>query len=415
MKRKELLLGGCVLSLLLLNASAATLYVDINSTNAVSPYADWTTAATNIQDAIDAAAPGDTVLVTNGVYATGGKVMAGDLTNRVVLDKAVTVTSVNGYAATIIQGYGVSPASGPFAVRCAWLADGATLSGFTLCNGATRTNGDSVALQSGGGVWCSSTNAVVANCLIGPNSAANSGGGAFQGTFTNCRIAGNIAALNGGGVYQGSLINCRIVANVAALNGGGAYQGNLNNCRVLANVAGATQSGYGGGVYQGTLISCALIGNTLTTGIGGGSCDSTLINCTVSGNMRNGISGGRCTNCILYSNPGLNNYFGICTFSYCCTTPLPSGTGNISTNPQLLSDGFHLAATSPCRGKGNSTVVTGVDIDGQTWSNPPSIGCSRVAASARYRPAEDPVSAVPFGFSLGGVAAGQAPFWVLLD
>src|SRR5438270_14099430 len=53
----------------------------------VAPYTDWLSAATNIQDAIDAASAGDTVWVTNGVYAGGGKVVAGDLTNRVVLDK----------------------------------------------------------------------------------------------------------------------------------------------------------------------------------------------------------------------------------------------------------------------------------------------------------------------------------------
>src|SRR5262245_50998537 len=82
------------------------------------PFATWTDAATNIQDAIDAAAPGDVVWVTNGIYSTGGKVVDGDLLNRAVLDKALTVQSVNGPAVTFIRGGGPV---GPLAVRCAWL------------------------------------------------------------------------------------------------------------------------------------------------------------------------------------------------------------------------------------------------------------------------------------------------------
>ena len=47
-------------------ALAGVHYVDVNSTNATPPYTSWAKAATNIQDAVDAAAAGDEIVVTNG-------------------------------------------------------------------------------------------------------------------------------------------------------------------------------------------------------------------------------------------------------------------------------------------------------------------------------------------------------------
>jgi hypothetical protein len=90
-------------------ASATTHYVDINSPGPTPPYTSWSTAATNIQDAVDAALAGDVVLVTNGVYQSGEKVtVLGDFndysTNRVIVNGSIRVESVNGPDATVILG-----------------------------------------------------------------------------------------------------------------------------------------------------------------------------------------------------------------------------------------------------------------------------------------------------------------------
>src|SRR5215471_3302910 len=80
-------------------------YVDANGTNATPPYTNWATAATKIQDAVDAGVVGDEVVVTNGTYASGGRSVYGTLTNRVAVNKTLTVRSVNGAQFTIIQGH----------------------------------------------------------------------------------------------------------------------------------------------------------------------------------------------------------------------------------------------------------------------------------------------------------------------
>ena len=115
----------------------------------VWPYTNWATAATIFQHAVDAANAGDTVLVTNGVYDTGGRVAGGQvLTNRVAIDKPLVVRSVNGPEVTIIEGAGPI---GDAAIRCVYLGANATLIGFTLTNGHTRVWHGSYADAWGGG------------------------------------------------------------------------------------------------------------------------------------------------------------------------------------------------------------------------------------------------------------------------
>lgn len=89
---------------LVANSPAAIHYVNLNSATPVSPYINWTSAATNIQDAVSVSDPGDVVLVTNGVYQAGLGQNPNGVTVRLEVTNAVTVQSVNGASATHING-----------------------------------------------------------------------------------------------------------------------------------------------------------------------------------------------------------------------------------------------------------------------------------------------------------------------
>src|SRR5262249_23301307 len=105
MKIKLFVLTGTYLLALLNGLGATTRYVNVANPNPVSPYTDWATAATNIQDAVDVADNGDLVLVTSGIYTSQGR-SAGGAMNCVVVDKAVTVQGVNAATTTVIDGKG---------------------------------------------------------------------------------------------------------------------------------------------------------------------------------------------------------------------------------------------------------------------------------------------------------------------
>ena len=63
------LITSTIINLILAVSSlpAATHFVSLGSTNPTPPYASWATAATNIQDAVEAAVAGDEVVVSNGI------------------------------------------------------------------------------------------------------------------------------------------------------------------------------------------------------------------------------------------------------------------------------------------------------------------------------------------------------------
>ncbi len=397
---------------LLIRVGPLVHYVAADSANPDAPYTSWATAARTIQQAVDAAAPGAGILVSNGVYETGGRFV--DTSNRVAVTKPLRVESVNGPAVTVIRGYQVPlTTNGDGAVRCVYLTNGAVLAGFTLRDGAARAG------YAGGGV-AGLANAVVTNCVVIGN-VADDGGGAAGGTLNNCVISDNSAIGSyayGGGVV-GSVLNHCVLTGNSARYGGGGQGATMNNCKVSSN----SVSFYGGGASGGALSHCALSGNSAQYGggvssatlndctlsansasyQGGGAYYSTLNNCTVSGNSTSGYGGGIAggvfagggtinsvvNNCIVHYNRadwGGANYF-TSTLNYCSTSPQPiGGTNNITLGPLFVDVGagnLRLQSNSPCIDAGNNGYVTNItDLDGR-----PRIVGARVDMGAyEYQP-----------------------------
>src|SRR5215467_303136 len=80
-----------------LQSSAATHYVSQTSPSPTPPYLSPQTAAHNIQDAVDVATDGDTVLVAPGDYG---------VTNQITVTNAIRLQGSAGASQTFLTGFG---------------------------------------------------------------------------------------------------------------------------------------------------------------------------------------------------------------------------------------------------------------------------------------------------------------------
>lgn len=228
------------------------------------PYDSWAGAATNIQDAVDAASDGDTVLVADGIYA---------LSSEILIQKEISVKSVNGPEVTIADGGGVT--------RCFSLVTSALVNGFTIQNGRARHyfgNEPSEIMAPGGGIY----GGTAVNCYITGNRG-DFGGGVLRSTLYNCVVVGNHAIDEGGGIYGGIAYNCTIVGNVSLAEGGGTCETVVRNSIVWSNSASAT----GDDIYEGqsgaSSYSCS---PDLPHGVNGSTTNAPLFLDSLNGNYR---------------------------------------------------------------------------------------------------------------------------------
>ncbi len=407
---------GVLLSFLSPGLTAAvTWYVD----GSVSESADgksWETALQKIQDGIDAAGDGDTVIVAQAMYVENiqfeGKNIV--LMSTDPLDPSVV-------ANTIIDGN----KSGSVVTFSGTEDETCTLSGFTIRNGRAvagagirgRTSPpgtraaiennvitDNVAENGGGGLaGCHGT---IRNNLITANSCGIYGGGGLS--FCDGNIVDNTISFNsaswGGGLSQcdGTVENNLIVANKAERYGGGLYEcggivqknavlenhadwhgGGLSSCRAAIQnniIAGNTADGRGGGIsWCGPVINNTIVGNSADLGGGLASCSGTIKNCIVWGNNDSyGYQLVWCAppkySCIeAWSEDGEGNI---------AQDPLFIDADGPDNNPNTFEDNdYHLSFSSPCIDAATAENAPDHDIDdeGRPQGAPVDIGADEYA------------------------------------
>ena len=162
-----------------------------------------------------------------------------------------------------------------------------------------------------GGAVCFYDEGSVSNCNFTDNTADYAGGAVcfLNGTVANCNFTGNTATRYGSGaVYfldQGTVTNCNFVNNSASTHGGAVYfygEGNVSNC----NFTGNTATGDGGAINMGSgsVSNCNFINNTAGKS-GGAVCvdevyNASKIDSTFIDNHAN--NGGA-----IYFNGGISN------------------------------------------------------------------------------------------------------------
>ncbi|MCB0208432.1 MAG: DUF5123 domain-containing protein [Anaerolineae bacterium] len=391
-----------------------------------------------LQDAIDAAANGNTVQVSGTCRGAQPRLVGSETLSQTALVTR-NITIAGGYN----SNFDNNPETNPVVTtldaqdlgRTVVVTNSAnvslvrlTLTGGQATNGGGLFNANST-LQTedliisgnqatnGAGVYNLSGTTTLSQTSVLSNSATSSGGAAYNaaGTLTTEGIiAAHNTAQNGGGFYNAgsaelNLINTIVTSNAASSNGGGLYN-ESNTLAVRHDTFYANQaSSQGGGIYHNAGSSAPIINSTI------------LISNTAA-------SGGGIFSAGTAPSFAYNDVVGNTSDNYGGLADQTGSNGNIAVDPGFLStvltdtNFLHIASGSSVEDEGDpaSPIILDIDEDPRPSNQNPDIGVDEIAGcfarintgSRIYGAVQTAIDDATDGdfIRVAGVCAGVRPF-----